>query len=139
MSHTLPTVSRRRWLFLLAALLATTATLPPLCGAEEKSATVQLTVDYGDGVRKQFTALPWKSGQTVLDALTAAAGHARGIEFTQQGKDETALVTSIDGLKNEGSGKNWLFEVGGKLGDRSAGIYELQAGDVVLWKFAPSR
>jgi hypothetical protein len=101
-------------------------------GAKE---TVKLAIDYGDGVQKQFAALPWTKETTVLTALEAAAKHPRGIKFTHQGKGETVLVTAIDDLKNEGRGRNWLFEVNGKLGDRSCAVTPLQAGDSVLWRF----
>lgn len=97
--------------------------------------TIKFTVDYGDGVQRQFTALPWKKETTVLTALEAAAKHPRGIRFTHQGKGETLLVTAIDDLKNEGRGRNWLYEVNGKLGDRSCAVMPLQAGDSVLWRF----
>ena len=106
--------------------------------AEEKpAATVQVTIDYGDGVQKVFKKIEWKAGLTAFDALTAAEKHPRGIKVMHQGKGETTLVTAIDDRKNEGRGNNWTYEVGGKLGDRSAAVFELQAGDIVLWKFGP--
>lgn len=101
-------------------------------GAKE---TVKLAIDYGDGVQKQFTALPWTKDMTVFAALEAAAMHPRGIKFVHQGKGETLLVTAIDDLKNEGRGRNWLYEVNGKLADRGCAVMPLKAGDSVLWRF----
>lgn len=100
-----------------------------------KENTVKLTIDYGDGVQKVFVALPWKEKLTVFGALEAAAKHPRGIKVAHQGAGETLFVTAIDDRKNEGRGRNWLYEVNGKLGNKSAGVYELSAGDSVLWRF----
>ncbi len=112
----------------LAAALAAAAE-----PAKEKS--IKLTIDYGDGVQKVFVALPWTEKLTVLSALQAAEKHPRGIKIAHQGSGERVLVTAIDDLKNEGRGNNWLYEVNGKLADKSAGVYELSAGDAVLWRF----
>lgn len=126
----------RRWCLALGLSL-----VAALAGAEEpaKDGTVKLTIDYGDGVQKVFVALPWKDGQTVFSALEAAAKHPRGIKIVHQGSGERLLVTAIDELKNQGRGSNWLYEVNGKLGDKSAGVYELSAGDAILWRFGKGR
>jgi len=102
---------------------------------EEAKETVKLIVEYGDGVQKVFVSVPWTKETTVFAALEAAAKHPRGIKITHQGKGETLLVTAIDDLKNEGRGRNWLYEVNGKLGDRSCAVMSLKAGDSVLWRF----
>ena len=84
-------------------------------------------------------SIPWKAKLTVLAALQAAQKHPRGIKLAYQGTGERVLVTAIDGVKNEGRGKNWLYQVNGELADKSAGVYELSAGDAVLWRFAAPR
>ena len=124
----------RRELLLLAFLLVSPLTSLPAADPEQKP--VQLIVDYGDGVRKQFTKLEWKEGMTVLAALQQAAKHPRGIKPATQGSGEFTLLISIDELKNEGNGKNWLYRVNGKLADKSCGIQKLSAGDVVTWQFS---
>jgi hypothetical protein len=96
---------------------------------------VKMIIDYGDGVQKHFTVLSWKKGMTGLDALNQAKQHPRGIRFNYRGKGARGFLTAIDGLKNEGSGKNWIYRVNGKLGDRSFAIQPLNRGDVTLWKF----
>jgi hypothetical protein len=49
-------------------------------------------------------------------------------------------LTSINGVANEGAGgNNWTYEVNGRSGDRSYAVYELRAGDRVLWTFGPPR
>lgn len=100
---------------------------------------VQLTIEYGDGVQKIFSALEWKEKQTVFDVLQLAEKHPRGIKLKHRGSGATTLVTAIDDAANQASGDNWLYEVNGKRADRSCAVYELQAGDKVLWKFGNSK
>ena len=102
-------------------------------------ASVKLTIDYGDGVQTVFTALKWREGMTVLDAMNDAKKHARGIKFQYRGKGQTAFLTQIADLKNEGRGRNWIFRVNGKLGEASFGVARLKAGDAILWKFGKYR
>lgn len=102
------------------------------------SATVRLVIHYGDGVEKHFTSVPWKSGFTVLDALAWADNHPRGIELRRSGSGERTMITGIDDLSNEGGGaqsRNWVFHVNGKVATQGSGLYQLQAGDDVVWRF----
>src|ERR1700683_4664454 len=67
--------------------------------------TIQLTVDYEDGVQKHFE-LPFKSGMTVFDALTAAKANPHGLTFDCDPKfpcnatPAYRLLASIDDVKN---------------------------------------
>jgi hypothetical protein len=109
--------------------------LPAL--AQDKAATVRLTIDYGDSVQKLFTALPWKEKITVFDVLQAAEKHPRGIKVTFTGRGESVFITAIDDAANEGaSGPNWRYTVNDEPARYSAGIMELKAGDSVMWRFA---
>lgn len=110
--------------------------------AEPNDAVVRMVVDYGDGVQKHFTQLKWEEGAAVFDVMQAAMRHPRGIRAKYRGKGETLLVTEIDGLKSEAAGagsRNWIFRVNGQLGQRSAGISPVKAGDTVLWSFETYR
>lgn len=100
--------------------------------------TVRLVVDYGDGVEKHFTSVTWKQGMTVLDAMEFAKKSPHGIRFEYKGRGETALLTQIDDLKNEGGGrkkKNWIYYVNDKAADKSFAARKLESSDVVRWKF----
>lgn len=131
--------SRRPFLTvsLLAMLVMTVS--PAAASAQEPAAKVELVVNYGDGVEKRFTAVPWKEEMTVLDAMKHAQRHPRGIKFEYRGSGATAFLTQIDDLKNEGSGRNWIYRVNGELATRSFAIQELERGDAVLWRFEKSR
>lgn len=126
-------LQRIMWLALVACASPFVSGMA-LCAEPEKKA-VTLIVDYGDGVEKRFTALTAAKDATVLDLLNAAQKHPRGIRFEYKGKGETGLLTQIDDVKNEGAGRNWIYRVNDKLGDRSFAVFPVQAGDVVLWKF----
>jgi hypothetical protein len=118
----------------LAALLA--ALLSGAVQAQPKP-TVKLVVNYGDGVEKHFTAIAWREGMTVLDAMRAANEHPRGIKFEFTGEGERAFLSSIDGVSNEGGGRNWIYRVNGETGDRSFAVKGIAAGDVIHWTFGP--
>ncbi len=117
----------------LAILVGSMPVTP--AAAAQKTATVQLVVDYGDGAEQRFTALPWKDGMTVLDALNAAQAHRHGITFVTRGKGSSTLVTKIGDQANEGDGKNWLYSVNEKRGEVSAGAQKVEPRDTILWRF----
>jgi hypothetical protein len=116
----------------IGCLFATVASATSLASAAD---AIKLVVDYGDGVEKHFTKLAYKTDMTVLDAMRAAEKHAHGIKAEVRSSGETAFLTKIDDVANEGSGKNWVYRVNDRLGDRSIGIYKLKPGDTVLWRF----
>jgi hypothetical protein len=105
--------------------------------AADPRPAVSLSIDYGDGVELRFRELPYRAGMTVLEALAAAAKHPHGVKFVQRGRAATAMITEIDGVKNDPAGKNWLFSVNGKSAEVGAGAYELKPDDAVLWEFKP--
>jgi hypothetical protein len=98
--------------------------------------SVTLVIQSPDGnVRHDFLA--WQDGMTVADLLVAASHLPKGIQFSQQGAGEAALLTEINGDTNQGgNGKNWTYSVNGTEADRSFAIYKLEPGDHVLWTFS---
>jgi ABC-type glycerol-3-phosphate transport system substrate-binding protein len=128
-------LTRRAAAILLAAILLAVAAAGDRAHAQ--SATVLLVVDYGDGVIKTITGLPWAKGSTVLDVMNAAKERPHGITFNYTGSGASALLTRIDDVANEGGGakKNWQLWVNTSYADRSFGVYEVQPLDVVFWRF----
>lgn len=125
---------------LVAALLVLGAgwAAGPAAG-QNAAPAVRLVVDYGDGTTKIISGLPWSKGSTILDAMQAAAARPHGISFSYTGSGATAVLTKIDDAQNQGGGagkKNWQYWVNATYGDRSFAVFELQAGDVVTWRFA---
>jgi len=98
--------------------------------------TASLTIDFGNGVRREFERVPWKAGMTIGDLLRAARNMAPGVTFTQQGEGKMALLTSIDGVANGAAdGRFWLYDVNGRPGEVSFDLHPVAAGDRVLWVF----
>ena len=126
-------LTRRAAAILLAAMLLAI----PAAGerAHAQSATVRLVVDYGDGVIKTITGLPWAKGSTVLDVMNAAKDRPHGISFSYTGSGASAFLTRIDDIANEGGAKkNWQLWVNTSYADRGFGVYEVQPLDVVFWR-----
>ena len=131
------TIGRRAVLVAAALLIFAPALLPPAAAAGAKD-TVRLIVDYGDGAAKTVANLPWSKGNTVLDAMKAATTRPHGISFSFTGSGDSATLTKIDDVSNQGGGagkKNWQYWVNGNYGDRSFATFELQAQDIVVWRF----
>ena len=101
---------------------------------------VTLVMDYGEGVEKRWKALPWIEEMTVEGALKHAAGleGPRALQIQASGQGERFFVKSLDGLANEGAGKNarnWIFFVNGEMGKASAGVAAVNAGDTIEWRY----
>ncbi|MEW6454639.1 MAG: DUF4430 domain-containing protein [Pseudomonadota bacterium] len=126
------TITRRIALVLLLAFGLTHE------AAAQPAQTVHLAVDYGDGVMKTISDIPWTKGLTVLDVMNAAKTRPHGITFEFRGSGSSAFLTKIDDLTSQGGGvlkKNWQFWVNAAYGNRSFGVYEVQPQDTVLWRF----
>ncbi len=127
------------WAAFLAALALVTASLTvrPATG-QSPDQTVRLVVDYGDGASKTINNLAWAKGDTVLEAMKAATARPHGISFSFTGTGTSAILTRIDDVQNEGTGlgkKNWQYWVNETYGDRSFAAFEVQAQDVIVWRF----
>lgn len=100
--------------------------------------TVALSIDFGNGATREFTALPWRDGMMVADLMDAARHFRPSINYTQKGTQAQAFLTALEGVSQQASSDNyWFYEINGKRGIRSFGIQPLLPGDRVLWKFGP--
>src|SRR5262249_28298011 len=120
-SHCNRLIRRANGILLATILLAITAAGDL---ARAQTATVRLVVDYGDGVIKTITGLPWAKGSTVLDVMNAAKERPHGITFSYTGSGASALLTRIDDVANEGGAaakKNWQLWVNTSYAERSFG------------------
>jgi hypothetical protein len=95
---------------------------------------VALAIDFGDGQQEVYEPISWREGMTVRDLTRETRRDALNLEV--RGTGASAFLQNLDGVENEGAdGRNWLYSVNGKPGDKSFAIYELQPGDQVLWTF----
>src|SRR5437588_4130210 len=105
-------LTRRSAAIVLATMLLAVAAAGERARAQ--NATVRLVIDYGDGVIKTITDLPWSKGQTVLDVMNAAKARPHGIAFRASGSGGSAFLTQIDDVANQGGGagkRNWQLWV----------------------------
>lgn len=129
-----------RWVAVMAAALLAVAigwaTGSTAAGSDDQS--VRLIVDYGDGAAKTIAKLAWAKGDTVLDVMKAATSRPHGISFSYTGSGNSAILTKIDDVQNQGGGaekKNWQFWVNDGYGGGSFATFELHAQDTVVWRF----
>ena len=128
---------------LLGLFLSGCADSPPQRLPAEAGSTMggacELVVRFNGRATDQqfFVACP--DPATVLTILEKAE-RAQQIEFSVSGSGDTAFITSIGGVENEkGAGDNWIYQVNGKLGDKSSGVFGVQPGDVIQWSFGKYR
>lgn len=99
--------------------------------------SVAVEIDFGNGVRYEYAALPWFEGMTVGDALDAAAALRPAIAFREQGTGAGAFLDALGGVANEGAQRrNWLYSIDGRSGEVSYRVAPLLPGTRVLWSFA---
>ncbi len=98
--------------------------------------TVSMTIDFGNGARREFAALAYRDGMTVGDLMRQARDFRPQIRFALKGEGEMSFLTSLENVANEGGGgRNWLYSVDGKTGETSFEVCPLTPGAAVLWEF----
>lgn len=99
--------------------------------------TVALEIDFGNGARRVFEALPHQPGMTVADVMHEAREFQPAIRYTQIGEGAGGFLVALEGLKNEGaSGRNWQYQVAGTPGNKSFCLQTVAPGELVRWTFA---
>lgn len=48
------------------------------------------------------------------------------------------IITAIDGVENQATGRNWQYWVNGEYALKGADKVDLSEGDVIIWKYATS-
>ena len=95
----------------------------------------KLRLKVVSGVEKQvFEIESSEKLKTVSDLLKHVADTNESFKYKSRGSGRTFFLTEINGQKNEGAGgRNWIYTVNGKLGNKSAGLFEIKAGDEIEW------
>jgi len=102
--------------------------------------TVSLSIDFGNGTKKEFTALSWRPEMTVADLMEAARQFRPGLRFTQIGAGGSGFLSSLDGLANQGAGgRNWIYQVDGQHAHVSFCLEKLEPGTHILWTFTDAQ
>jgi len=98
---------------------------------------VTLVIEQSDAART-FADIPWSPGMTVLQVMDAAEDADGALSFDYSGSGATALLSAIDGVENQGAGrdaKNWVYWVEDRFATRSFALAEVRPGETVTWRF----
>ena len=135
MSHSLHGIAASILLLPIICLAGCDSTAELPAELQRDIGTVQLKVDFGEDKRAKTIDVVCSEDSTVLLTLERAQ-NMKKLKFEFTGSGETAFIKSIDGVENEGAdGKSWTYKVNGKLGDKSAGIFEVDPADEIEWTF----
>lgn len=132
----------RRLLVLALATLGCGDTAPPAVQPKtgDSGKTVELVIDFGEGEKKSYQ-VQWEPDLTVLAAMQRAA-KTSGLEFRHRHTGEMAFLDAIGSTKNEAAksgARSWIYHVNGEEAKVGFGARQLEAGDVVLWRFQKSK
>ena len=99
-------------------------------------AKVTMTIRSMEGLPTILPAKPvsWEQGDTVLDLLIRVTREHR-IHMAYRGRGRTGYVEGIDNLYefDHGPASGWVYSVNGVFPDRSAGGWEADQGDEIIW------
>jgi hypothetical protein len=105
--------------------------------AKEQTPVIKLTIigptDMGTVLD---TETEYIEGETVLDVLKRVTRERR-IQMAYRGRNATAYVEGINSVYefDYGAESGWLYSVNGHFPNRSAGIWDVEAGDHIRWLY----
>lgn len=105
--------------------------------AQSKTPTITLIIigpeDMGTILEVETVFI---AGETVLDVLKRVTREQR-IHMEYRGKNGTAYVEGINNVYefDYGAESGWLYSVNGVFPNRSAGIWDVEAGDDIRWLY----
>ncbi|GAA0136356.1 hypothetical protein YSY43_31970 [Paenibacillus sp. YSY-4.3] len=90
----------------------------------------------GEGNIVSSMAVTLQDGDTAFTVLKRVL-QGRGISMNYIGSDATLYVQAINGLGefDKGPLSGWMYQVNGVFPNYSAGLYTLQNGDVLRWRY----
>jgi hypothetical protein len=126
-------------IFFCGALAGFAIASPQQATTAARGEVVSIMVDSGVGDIIIFNDLTPLEGETLF-ALTRRAVQAKNIAFGY--KDYAGLgafVTQIGPAIESSNGAYWQFWVNNVYAQAGADLYEVQPGDVIVWKFTSSK
>lgn len=105
--------------------------------APVKESTVSIMIDYGDGEVVTYNSVPVGVGENVFQATETLAKNNNLAFESKNYEGLGALIEKINTKKNGADNRYWQYFVNNQKPDVGAGLYVLQPGDLVEWKFAP--
>ena len=129
--------SARLWLvvIVIAAVGCESADVGESSTKGATTGSVTVDIDFNGRTQNKSFRIPCSQDSTVFSILQRAE-NTGDVKFAFTGSNETAFVSSIDGVENEkGAGDNWTYRVNDELGDRSCGVFPVKPEDKILWRF----
>jgi len=100
----------------------------------QRSAVVNLMLDFGDGDVRVFNNIDINANISAFDLLQkVATDNNLELKYNDYGGDMGMFIESIDGVKNREN--FWQYWVNNKYAEIGVSNYYLQAGDIVEWKY----
>jgi len=116
------------------------ATASRVLSPQPTGQTVRLEIDFGNGAKKIFAAIPWQEQMTIADLMKSARQFQPGIVYSQVGEGEMGFLSSVEGVANEGAdGRNWIYQVDDRHAHRSFCLEKVEPSSHVLWTFTDER
>lgn len=108
-----------------------TQPIPETLGVSEEAVEGKIVVVIRAQNEEYFDQI-LQAGDTVWSVLKRLSDNGE-ITVESQQFDFGVMVTSINGISGEGSGKYWMYYVNDQLADKGSDQYTLKAGDTILW------
>jgi len=102
-------------------------------------ATASVMLDYGDGDVATYGDLTVGGNENLMQLMQDVTGDNHITFLYKDYSGLGALITQIGGKKNGDGSRYWQYWVNNKMAAVGASSYIVQPGDVIEWKFAPSK
>ena len=108
-------------------------------GGVSRGEMVSLMIDYGDGTIETYQNLAPTAHETLF-ALTRRIAEAHGIAFAyKEYADLGSFVSQIGPARDVSSDVYWQYWVNNAYAQVGSDVYEVQPGDVIVWKLTKSK
>lgn len=103
--------------------------------ASAQEGFVTVTIDYGNGTKKEMPEVPFVQGDSVFTVLSVLS-EAGMLELESEDYGEQGMfLVSIDGVGGPGSDRWWQYWVNGTYATLGVSAYQLSADDHVRLVF----
>jgi len=98
--------------------------------------SVNLMIDYGNGIVRNWNTVSWKESMSVMDLLETVSG-VGAISIEKEIVDGNERVSTIDGIKNDAEdGRRWQYWRNNTYEPRIMSKSYLAPGDLIIVIYA---
>lgn len=129
------------FVFVIGFGLGATVNLPGLDSSKLNTPVnenaVSIMIDYGDGEVVTYNNVPVGAGENVFQTTEILAKNNNLAFESKNYEGLGTLIEKINTKKNGMDNRYWQYWVNNQKPEVGAGLYVLQSGDLVEWKFSP--